>query len=611
MGSGLETADGNPRYGLGGGGDLGFEIDLSSIWSNPLGLGYTLGIEGGFLLNQVKGDEPKNMSFYSFGGSLGLYFFPLSRLFTRIDGAIGVYRPAYEGENGNAGLYFRGGGEIGFRFTPAFTLAASAGWRQFEADSKTFNSGLYAGLTAQLTFQTGKASGSESIAATLDQYDAVYPAFMQLYQRNAIGNLVIRNNENSEIRNVRVSFRASGYTASEFPCAELSIIQRGRNVELPLLADFSPAILRFTDKGRILGEVVIRYRFLGQERESVRTIIVAAHNRNTITTGDPAALAAFISPTSPEVLDYAKYISGLARTNRRIGHNANFQYAIWLLEGLRASGIRLGETYAAGNEEHKRSVVQFPAETLSIGTGSNRDLALLFATGLECVAIPAAFAQIDGTKGSDEFIAAVSLNINKGAAETLFIGTDKILVLNNEVWLPLSMNAFNEGFMTAWAKGVAAFNEAFKAGTTVDFVMVEEAWAVYPPAPLPGLGGRVIRTNTTAATEAVSRAMQAYITQEINPLIQRVGGGQGNLTLAARQNRLGILFARAGRMAEAKAAYERAAGMGLVPAMTNRGNLALAEKQFAIAERWFRQALQREPKNTAALRGLEQVEAYK
>ncbi|MCL2044466.1 MAG: hypothetical protein FWG89_10040, partial [Treponema sp.] len=76
---------------------------------------------------------------------------------------------------------------------------------------------------------------------------------------------------------------------------------------------------------------------------------------------------------------------------------------------------------------------------------------------------------------------------------------------------------------------------------------------------------------------------------------------------AAGQNRLGILYARAGRLPEARAAYERAAGMGSVPAMTNRGNLALIERDFATAERWFRQALQRESQNRAALRGIERI----
>jgi Flp pilus assembly protein TadD len=73
-------------------------------------------------------------------------------------------------------------------------------------------------------------------------------------------------------------------------------------------------------------------------------------------------------------------------------------------------------------------------------------------------------------------------------------------------------------------------------------------------------------------------------------------------------NRLGILLVRSGQTVDAKAAYERAAGMGSVPAMTNRGTLALIEKDYATAERWFAQALDREPENEAALRGIEKIE---
>ena len=36
-----DPASGDPLYDIGGGGELGFEIDLSTIWPNPLGLGYT------------------------------------------------------------------------------------------------------------------------------------------------------------------------------------------------------------------------------------------------------------------------------------------------------------------------------------------------------------------------------------------------------------------------------------------------------------------------------------------------------------------------------------------------------------------------------------------
>jgi hypothetical protein len=496
------------------------------------------------------------------------------------------------------GLFWRGGGELGFRFTPGFTLAANSGWRQFQdfqGSGQVLNSGIYAGLTAQITFQTG-ANRNEGIGATLNQDGAVYPAFMHLYQTNAAGNLVIRNNENAEIRDVRVGFRASPYTASEFPCGAIPFIARGRRAELPLLADFSPEILRFTDNGRILGELVIRYRFLGREREAVQTVIVATQNRNA-TTDDVSALAAFISPSSPETLEYARYIAGLARTNARIGHNWNFQYAIWLLEGLRAGGVKRAETYADENQ------AQFPAETMSYGTGNSRDLALLVANALECVAIPAAFVNIE-----NDFLVAVSLGVNMGAAETLFNGQDKILVIDNQVWVPLSMNAFNDGFTVAWAQAAAVLNESFKNENDFDFVTVEEAWATYPPAALPELGSRTVRTDTAVATNRVNGAITQYIERELQQVLAQIQRQINANPTMALYNRAGIVQARMGRTADAKASYERAAGMGSVPAMTNRGNLALTERDYATAERWFRQALARDSQNTAALRGMEKVE---
>jgi Flp pilus assembly protein TadD len=105
--------------------------------------------------------------------------------------------------------------------------------------------------------------------------------------------------------------------------------------------------------------------------------------------------------------------------------------------------------------------------------------------------------------------------------------------------------------------------------------------------------------------------IQQYISREIQPQLQKVQQQIAANPTPALYNRLGILLVRSGRTADARAAYERAAGMGLVPAVTNRGNLALIEKDYAAAEHWFRQALAREPENQAAQRGLEKVSAYR
>ncbi|MDR1617808.1 MAG: porin family protein [Treponema sp.] len=363
-GQGNEAADGNKRFDIGGGGQLGFDVDFASIWPNPLGLGYTAGIEGGLLYNPYKSPASGDVQNYSFGGALGLYYFSLSRLFTRIDGGIGVYQSVIEEGRGRPGLWWRAGGGAGFRFTPVFTLAANGGWRQYQSGNGggVFNSGFYTGLILQITFEAGKSSRDEGTGVVFVQDDGVYPALLSLYQQNPAGTIVIRNNENAEIRDLRASFRAGDYTASEFPCGKVPLIAKGRSAALPLYADFSPEVLRFTDTGRILGEVVIRYRLLGKEKQSVRTVAVQVHNRNVfaalaplaqgegnrgegrkVKDADWAKLAAFVPPAAPGILEYAKHITGLARVNRRTGLNQNMQFAVWLFEGLRIAGIRLRE----------------------------------------------------------------------------------------------------------------------------------------------------------------------------------------------------------------------------------------------------------------------------
>ncbi|MDR2785400.1 MAG: hypothetical protein LBB83_05760 [Treponema sp.] len=606
LGTGNRTEAGEERYSLGGGAELGFEVDLASIRPNPLGLGFTVGVEGGIVFSSLKSPAEGALSLYSGGGSLGFYYFPLSRLFTRIDGGIGVYQGVIGESKGQPALWWWAGGELGFRFTPVFTLAVNGGWRQYQSDkggggaSGVFNSGIYTGLTLQITFETGKSSQSEGAGAVFTQDEEVYPVFLSLYQQNPAGNISIRNNENAEIRDVRVSFRAASYTASEFPCGAVPFIAKGRSAELPLYADFSPDLLRFTDTGRILGEIVIRYRFLGKEKQAVQNAAVRVHNRNVFPPADAAGLAAFVSPTSPEILEYAKHVTGLARSNQRTGLNQNMQFAVWLFEGLRAGGIRLDDTHTGEGE------VQYPAETLGFRTGNRTDIGLLYAAALEASGISAALVPLDG-----DFVIACYLGINQAGAGLLFNGLDQLLVIDDQVWMPLSMNAFNDGFMAAWNGGVNALNGVFANGAGADFIMLENAWGIYPPVPLPAQGGTAIRTEGGDLARTADGIIRQYVAREIQPQVQKVQQQITANPTPALYNRLGILLIRSGRTTDGKAAYERAAGMGSVPAMTNRGNLALIEKDYPAAERWFVQALARDPENAAAKRGLDKIEEWR
>jgi tetratricopeptide (TPR) repeat protein len=594
-------AESTSRYTTGGGGNLGLDIDFASLWPNALGIGYTAGIEGGLMMAPVAGGAADTLSFYSFGGGLGLYYFPLSRLFTRLDGGLGVFASSNGAGRSPAAFWWRMGGEAGFRFTPTFTLAADFGYKQYTGNSGV--GGVYAGLTLRITFETTTSDNGVDLAVL--QETPVFPLYLSLYQENPAATLRLRNLESAEIRNVRLSFRAGDYTSSEFNCGTVPLIAKGRTAELPLYADFGTALLNLTENGRILGEVVIRYSMLGKEKILVRSAAVDVYNRNVFPAGDWAGLAAFVSPAAPEVLEFSKYVTGLARTKRRTALNSNLQFAAWLFEGLRAASIRV-------TGDSSLTEIQYPFQTMAYRNGTVKDVGLLDAGSLEAVGIRASIVPLDG-----EFITAFSLGINEAAAAGLFNGLDNLLMVNDEVWLPLSMTKFNEGFMESWKGAAERLTVAFSnndgaSNEAVDFIILEDAWIVYPPAPLPAQGLRVNLPEQGAL--AADGALDAYIQQEIQPKITALQGQIRNTPTATGQqtalyNQLANLLVRAGNMAEAKAAFERAAGMGSVAAMINRGNVALIEKDYAAAERWFTQALAAEPGNATAQRSLNQVQA--
>jgi hypothetical protein len=594
------------RYSTGGGGDLAFDVDLSSVFTNPFALGYTLGIEGGLASLPVNAGDA-SLSVFSGGLNASLYYYPVSRLLLRGEGTFGWFKGSGL-EVSSSSWWWRTGAEAGFRITPGFVLSAVGGFRSYNDRDHggAVLAGLYAGLGLQFNFETQASAGS--IDADMEQDEAVYPVFLSLYQNNPGGVLVITNRENAEIRDVQVSFRAGRYTASEFFCGSASILPRGRSARISLLADFSSELLNFTDNGRISGEAVVRYRILGREREAVRSARVQVYGRGAFRWNDPAGLAGFVSPTFPEILEYSKYLTGIARTRLHTGINRNQQFAVYLFEGLRAGGARLSEIPESPYREYRDSgeldTIQFPFQTLAYRTGDMDDLGILYAALLEAAGIRAAFIPV-----KDEFITAFSLGIDEAQAAPLFDGLDRLLVVNGEVWLPLGMSAFNDGFDAAWERAAASLEEVFSSGEEPPFIILEDAWQIYPPPVFPAQDIQYIQGREAAVAEAADRAIGAYIAAELMPKIQALNAQIRSGPSASLYNQLGNLYLRSLMPAEARSAWERAAAMGSAGAMVNLGNISLLDRDYAAAERWFRQALAASPENAAARRGLERAQS--
>jgi len=278
-------------------------------------------------------------------------------------------------------------------------------------------------------------------------------------------------------------------------------------------------------------------------------------------------------------------------------------FGIWLFEAMKITGIREIENI---NNQNTFNEVQFPSQTLAYGSGSQLDIALLYAAVLEAVGINSAIIIMS----TGEILCAIDLGIPYDAPITagLFHGTDKLLILGDEAWLPVAISRLENGFTSAWQEGIRQINLLQSSDEYAELIIVETAWDIYPPVPFPSLGVSVNLPETRTLGTASNTAISAYINSEFPPMITAVQARIRSNPTAALYNQLGNLFLRSGRISEAKTAYEQAANMGSVGAMITRGNLERNENNFAAAERWYRQALSRDPQNTAAMNAIENLQ---
>lgn len=543
-----------------------------------------------------------------FGIQAGAFFYPFSRVEAGL-GIAGGASVAISNSKYHYAPWYRAYGELFFRFNPNVSVGFNASW--FDVQNNTWwgnpgAAGLTAGLSVKIKVDTQKAAGR--VDGSVIQDESVFPLLYTIYKENPFGTIIIENNETAEIRNVEVRFRAEGYTASDIECGKVSQIRKHRSAELSLYADFTDAILQFSEAGKVSGELVVSYELLGKKLTAVSQVTIPVYNRNQVRWTDPAVIASYISTSSQEVLEYSKYLVGIARSHLRSGLNRNMQFAMYVNEGMRLGGIRcVPDSDTPYNKTHLNSEVldylQYPYQTIAYKTGDKDDVGVLFMALLESVGIPSAFIPLE-----DDFIVCFNLGVNASRVGSLFDGYDRILVVDDEIWIPLSMSAINEGFINSWYKAVLKIQAKTENEEDFDFVLISDAWQYYPPAGFSSKENASSLPVESALTNAVENDIARYITAEFGPQIaavqNRIKAEGASVTL---YNQLGMLYVRAGMYSSAIPVYEQSAKMGSVPAMNNLGNIASLQKKYKDAKYWYEKALEVDPDNASAKKNLERI----
>ncbi|MBR1537780.1 MAG: hypothetical protein IJ630_12695 [Treponema sp.] len=557
----------------------------------------TAGIEGNTALSTPEGLDD-NVFAGGAGLSLGAYFFPLSRLYLGLGGAGGIYQLnlKIDGQNESwSDLYYRGYGDIGFRFSPNWTLSATGGYVSYlTSDSDEILSGPFVGLSIKFTANVGK-KGSSSFTSSFEQDSYALPLFMSTYRQYPIGTVSLRNNEGGEIRNVKVSFRAGKYTASTLEVASFGYVKKYGSVDIPLTADFSSEVLRFSENGKISGEIVVDYEFLGKKGQSIQTVVIDMLNRNSFFWADESALAAFVSPDTPEIQEFAKYVAGIARNNYATGMNRNLVTAAALYNSLVLAGVKLQEDksspYLTSHKSDAVDSIQYPLQTLSYLSGDMDEIGVLLASCLETVGVPSGILCTN-----DDFLVLVGMQVKSGSEGNHFGNPEGVISDEFDVYFGLSMKEFGKSFTQSrkTAEKQIAFVKSDEENEYT-FTDVHTSWEVYPPTVYSGIGNHIVTPSQSVLDKAVKTSISEYIDGDLSVVISRA-------KKAGDPNKLGLAYLRAGRLSEAKTEFQKSTSLS---SMNNLANVYMLEKNYSQAAAQYKRVLEKDSSNRIAQKGLE------
>ena len=565
----------------------------------------TAGIEAGGNFETPSGMS-EGIPFLQAGVGLGAYYNLFSRVYLGAGAGAGLYTLSFSkpSDNGDTAkysttdLYYRAYGEVGFRINPTVTISGSGGYMSYNVTgSGSSLSGPYAGVSVKINFSTGKNAKS-SCYANISQEADIYPLFQQVYRYSPIASATVVNGESAEIRNVTVSFRAGKYTSSALRSETIPMIKKMQSYEVPLTADFSSELLRFSENGRISGELVIEYELLGKKKISVQSVSFSVSNRNTYVWGNNESVAAFISPDTPEILEYAKYVAGIARNDLYTGMNRNIQFAAAMFEALRSSGLTYSEDKKTPYTEYhltdKADYIQYPLQTMDFSSGDLDEIGILFASCLESVDVETAVLPLE-----NDFLVLVGLGVKPSTAGNHFGNVNTLALTEDNVFFALSMAEFSKGFAKSRAQGAKLVSQcnADEEGS-YEFISTRDAWSVYPPAVFTGSGEALPKPSQADIQRLTKAAVQDYVNTDLAAVIN-------NARASGDVNKLGIAYVRAGRYSEAKAEFSKGANAGNISAINNLANIYMIEKNYSGAAAQYRRVLQIAPDNKTALKGLD------
>ena len=463
------------EYGIGGGLKLTYRpVDFLNIFA-----------QGDYLSMALPGIDPISI----INGSLGAgYHLDLSE---RLGLDFNVNVGAYNAKASRSIAGISAGAQLGlsYKINPVIHADLTTSATHFASGSVPLM-GVNAAVSPGVTLNVTKMfNSSAKVDMQKKELDPVFPVLYSWYENNSFGEVEIINNEDNSISDVTVSFYQPQYMAHPKECGKIKTIEKGQSAKCQLLSFFNEQILELTEKTDTNSYVIVSYSNMGLKRTQTFALEVPVYGRNNMSWDDDRRAAVFVSSKDPAAMQFAKYVTSIVRENFREDVPINIQYATGIFEALNKYGMNYVIDPSSAFEDNVGTssidFLQFPYQTLMYKGGDCDDLSILFCSLFEAVGIRTAFITIPG-----HIYMAFDSGMTKEQAEETLETLNNVIVLDDQVWVPLEITLTDEGFYKAHRVGAREWRVANAQGKAALYKM-EDSWKIYQPISAPGANANI------------------------------------------------------------------------------------------------------------------------
>ncbi len=538
------------------------------------------------------------------GGAVGLgaRFRLTDRWSIRAGGFAGLgHIPNLDGER--YGLYDVGAHiSASARITPSLSVDAFGGVRRLGVPSGSLSDSLFVGAALRLV--PGELLQRQaSLAFERIETQKIFPVLRSWYDDQPLGTVTVRNNEDGPIQDVRLRFFVPQYMGGPRLCADIDQLARGESVDVPLYAVFDERVLSLTEGVSTVASVDAEYSFLGRKRVASESVTVSFYHRNAMSWADDRRAAAFVSPTDPSALWFARYASSIVRDRMRDELPQNLQIALGVFEALRLYGLNYvidpNSAYIDMSENAEYvDYLQYPGQTLMFRGGDCDDLSILYSSLLESLGIATAFITIPG-----HIYMAFDTGLSEEQARDQFFDPGLLLYRDGKAWAPVEITMVNEGFVKAWRVGAKQWIDGTEADTAAILTM-RENWSTYQPSGLQAGNARFELPDDSAIMTAFDDAVDRFMLREFGPVMAQYRAELEADPSPETRNRYGISLARVGLLDEAWAQFSAAADEEYAWAWNNLANVAFIRGDYELARSYYEWSESLLPGDPVALLGI-------